>query len=148
MKEDLSLDELADVFSPEVADMAVGQSELLERNIVSKQSLELFTNTFGDGPVLPFGRILIAYMLDKLLQAGDINLDEGVMMLQTLHGHESAIENKSWVLVFIRKMGISSFLMIGGSDSVMFDPGTKVVARLSFAACMEELKMKMNDGRG
>ncbi len=148
MKEDLSLDELADVFSPEVADMAVGQSELLERNIVSKRSLELFTNTFGDGPVLPFGRILIAYMLDKLLQAGDINLDEGVMMLQTLHGHESAIENKSWVLVFIRKMGISSFLMIGGTDSVMFDPGTKVVARLSFAACMEELKMKMNDGRG
>ncbi|MEF3304772.1 YhbD family protein [Paenibacillus sp. GYB003] len=144
MKDDLSLDELADVFSPAADGLAMPERELLERNIVSKQALELFGGTFAPAPVLPFQRILYVYMLDKLLQAGEINLDEGSMMLQTIHQHEAKFENKNWTLLFIRKMGVSSFLMIGAADEFAIDAGSKIVTRLEVASAIEELKLKLN----
>lgn len=146
MKEDLSLDELADVFSPAAADLSMSRHELLERNIVSKATLELFDRTFSDGPVLKFERILYAFLLDRLLQAGDINLDEGRMMLETLRDNEPKLQNKSCTLVFLRKMGVSSFLVVAGPDDFAFDAGTKIVARLSMASGVEELKLKMTGG--
>ncbi|PYI55161.1 YhbD family protein [Paenibacillus flagellatus] len=144
MKDDLSLDELADVFSPVGTDLSMGRQELLERNIVSKSSMELFARTFGNGPVYPFTRILYAYLLDKLLRAGDINLDEGAMMLQTIKDHEAKFENKNWELVFIRKMGISSFLMIVSPGEYAIEAGSKIVVRLNAAAVIEELKLKLS----
>jgi len=143
MKDDLSLDELADVFSPPADNMSMERMELIQRNIVSNDSLELFSSVFGEASVLPFGRILFAYMLDKLLQGGEINLDEGRMMLRTLMEREDAMERKPWMLVFIRKMGISSFLLVEG-EALWFETGTKIVARLSTPACTEELKLMMS----
>jgi hypothetical protein len=144
MKDDLSLDELADVFSPAADGLSMTKQELMQRNIVSSTSLELYGQTFQDGPILPFSRILPVYLLDKLLQSGEINLDEGKMMLRTIQANEAKFENKSWSLVFIRKMGVSSFLMIAAADEYAFDSGTKIVARISMAAASEELKLRMN----
>ncbi|MDF2718919.1 MAG: hypothetical protein K0R28_5844 [Paenibacillus sp.] len=145
MKDDLSLDELADVFSPAADGLSMTRQELLQRNIVSSTSLELYGQTFQDGPLLPFSRILHIYLLDKLLQSGEINLDEGNMMLRTIQANEAKFENKNWSLVFIRKMGVSSVLMIAASSGeYAFDSGTKIVARISLASASEELKLRMN----
>ncbi|RKN84799.1 YhbD family protein [Paenibacillus ginsengarvi] len=144
MKDDLSLDELADVFSPAADDLSLPEHELVDRNIVSPPSLELFKRTFGYSPVLPFNRILFLYALDKLLRAGDLSLDEGGMMLKTIQDHEAAITNQNWTFLFMRKMGVSSFLMMTQQNECIFDAGSKVVARLTAASVAEELKLKLN----
>ncbi|GAA3405667.1 YhbD family protein [Paenibacillus hodogayensis] len=144
MKDDLSLDELADVFSPAAEGLAMAKAELTERNIVSPLSLELFERVFAEGPLLPFGRIVVVYMLDKLLQAGDMSLDEGKLMLETIRANEALFENKSWTLVFTRKMGASSFLMLESAERYAFDGGTKIVSSLSLASALEELKLRLS----
>lgn len=144
MKDDLSLDELADVFSPSTDGRSMKRQELLQRNIVSKTALELYDQTFPDSPTLPFNRILYVYLLDKLLRSGEIHLDEGSMMLRTIHANEAQFADKNWSLVFIRKMGVSSFLMTASPEGLAFDPDTKIVARLGLSAGSEELKLKMN----
>lgn len=144
MKDDLSLDELADVFSPSADGLSMSRHELMQRNIVSRLALELFEQTFAESPVLPFARILIVFMLDKQLQAGEISLDEGKLMLQTVKANEPKFADKNWSLLFTRKMGISSCLMLAASDEFAFDPGTKIVSRLNVAAGTEELKLKLS----
>jgi len=144
MKDDLSLDELADVFSPSSDGLSMTRHELVERNIVSRLSLTLFEQVFVESPMLPFNRIRIVYLLDKLLQAGEINLDEGKMMLETWKEHEAKFENKSPSLVFLRKMGVSSFLIIAAADDYAFDAGTKIVSRHTIASAIEELKLKLS----
>lgn len=143
MKDDLSLDELADVFSPAADGLSMTGQELMQRNIVSSTSLELYRRTFQGGPLLPFSRILYVYLLDKLLQSGEINLEEGNMILRTIQANEANFENKNWSLVLIRKMGVSSALMIAAGEYAL-DSGTKIVARIGIAAASEELKLKMN----
>jgi len=145
MKDDLSLDELADVFSPAAADLSMPKLELIDRNLVSKTSVQLFEQTFPDaGHILPFQRIVYVYGIDKLLQAGEISLDEGRMMLATIRDHEARFDSPDWSFVLIRKMGVSSFLLVKGTGTFAFESGTKLVASTNLAACMEELKLRMS----
>ncbi|MFM1654712.1 YhbD family protein [Brevibacillus sp. B_LB10_24] len=144
MKDDLSLDELADVFSPNLAELAVMKEELIKRNIVSSESLHLYTEQLGDAKVFPFEKILYVYILDQLLRTGDISLEEGKMLLRVLDDHYPKFQSKNGELVFIRKMGVSAFFLLSTPADIYFEPGVKVVTRLNLASSIEELKIKIS----
>ncbi|WP_289138155.1 YhbD family protein [uncultured Brevibacillus sp.] len=144
MKDGLSLDELADMFSPNLAGAKLTSVELLERNIVSKTSLELFVRQQGDSETYTFQQILYAYVLERLLVTGEMSLDEGTGLLQALVSHYPKLEGKPCELIFVRKMGISTFVLVSSSTDLYFDSGVKVVKRLNLALCIEELKAKIS----
>ena len=143
MKENLSLDELADMFSPNIADLQLEKDELTKRNIVSKTVIDYYLEIETGGPQFNFSRILEVYILEKLLQSGEINLDEGKMVIQVLLDNKSLIKQKSAELVITRKLGVSSCLLLLNTESFQFDRGTKIVARVSLMASMEEIKSKL-----
>lgn len=143
MKENLSLDELANMFSPNAADLQLSESELAKRNIVSNVVLEIYLENEQGSPQLDFWRTLEAYILEKLLQSGEINLDEGKMVIQVLKDNRANLKQKSGELVITRKLGVSSCLLLVNAESFHFEQGTKVVARVSLMHCMEELKAKL-----
>ncbi|HEU4962758.1 MAG TPA: YhbD family protein [Bacilli bacterium] len=143
MKEDLSLDELADMFSPAPTEVALTKQHLLERNIVSSFAVEQFLHEQRDEYILPFEQILAVFMVDRLLQSGDLSLDEGRHMLQTFQEHHPKFEGKPCDLIFLRKLGIAVFFMLSANGEVRFEQGVKVVARLNIAQCTEELKLKV-----
>lgn len=143
MKENLSLDELADMFSPNIADLQLEKDELLKRNIVSNSVMDNYLELEKGGLQFNFSRILEVYVLEKLLQSGEINLDEGKMLLQLLLDNKSLIKQKSAELVITRKLGVSSCFLIINTEGFHFERGTKLVAQLSLNACMEEIKSKL-----
>lgn len=143
MKENLSLDELADMFSPNITDLQLEKDELVKRNIVSNTVIDYYLEIEKGGFQFNFSRILEVYILEKLLQSGEINLDEGKMLIQVLLDNKSLIKQKSAELVITRKLGVSSCLLLLNTESFQFDRGTKIVARVSLMACMEEIKSKL-----
>ena len=87
MKEDLSLDDLADVLSPSLSSVSMvsmSKEDMVKRNIVTAATLELCTQMYGNVEVFTFEKILFLYVLDKALQSGDINIEEGKLLLSTL----------------------------------------------------------------
>ncbi|WP_462412668.1 YhbD family protein [Neobacillus sp. Marseille-QA0830] len=143
MKENLSLDELADMLSPNVSDLQLSKDELLKRNIVSETVMNIYIDIDKGGPVLDFSRILEVYVLEKLLQSGEISMDEGKLLLQVMKENRTVIKQKSCDLVIMRKLGISSCLLVVNAESFYFEPGTKVAAQLKLMACAEEIKSKL-----
>lgn len=141
MKDDLSLDELADVFSPMPANMTLTREELTKRNIVSKVTLDLLIEQWGDADAYPFDKVLLGYILEKQLQTGQISLDEGKTLLQTLAAHYPKFQDKPCELICVRKMGVSVFLLQSAASEIHFEPGARVVARLPLAPFIEELKL-------
>jgi hypothetical protein len=142
MKENLSLDELADMFSPAAGDFQLSVEELLNRNIVSKPVLDFYLSETKSITDFAFENLLHLFILEKLLQSGVINLDEGKMLLQVLNDYKDDAKQSS-VLIFIRKLGISSCLIISNIENIYFEKGTKVVVRISLSECTEELKTKL-----
>jgi DNA-binding transcriptional MerR regulator len=143
MKEDLSLDDLAGVFSPNLAAKSLSKEEMVARNIVNRSTVDFLTRLYGNIDVFPFEKIVYARILDKALQAGDISLDEGKLLLETLEEHYRKYEGKSCELIFIRKMGISTCFLISSPCEFYFESGARIVSRINIANCIEELKIKL-----
>lgn len=143
MKEDLSLDDIAGKFSPTLSEIALKKSEILERKIISVTTLDSLDEHREIDTVFSFQKLLFFYSLEKLLQAGDVSLDEARTILQTLEDGYGQFEGKACNGYLIRKLGVSSALVMPASSAVYFERGVKVVARIDLARCAEELKMKI-----
>lgn len=143
MKDDLSLDALADVFSPSPGEISLSAGEILERNIVSSVSLNLYIETVGlpERPVFGFEKILIIYVLDKLLRSGDISLEEGRLLTRTLEDYFPEHTGRECGVRLTRKMGVAAFILVPGDGDVFLDNEVRTVAKLSMAQCTEELKL-------
>jgi len=143
MKENLSLDELADMFSPTISDLQVEKDDVLKRNIVSNAVMDIYLENEQGSDKFNFSRILEVYVLEKLLQSGEINLDEGKMLLQVLQENAKLIKQKDCDVVITRKLGISSCLLLINTEGFHFERGTKVITTLSLMTCTEEIKAKL-----
>ncbi|WP_409342454.1 YhbD family protein [Paenibacillus sp. MBLB4367] len=143
LKDDLSLDELAGKLSPLLYDTNLRKEELLRRNIVSRVVLDRFGTKEKDEGLLTFEKVLFLFTIDKLLQTGEMSLEEGGLLLQALNEHFSKFEGRPCDLFFLRKMGVSTFALLAMPGELYFETGVKIVARLSLPACIEELKNKL-----
>ncbi|MGE7274237.1 YhbD family protein [Brevibacillus panacihumi] len=146
-KDDLSLDELAEKLSqsPLLPDMHATAGELLERNIVSKVVLDRYGITHGSerGAVYSFPEFFPLFVIDQLLAAGEISLEEGGLLVETLNEQWQKLEGKPCDLLFFRKMGLSTCVIVSVPAELHFDKGVKVVARLSLLDLTEQVKGKL-----
>ena len=64
-------------------------------------------------------------MLEELLQSGEISLEEGKMVLQVLRENYEAMKHKTCDLIIIRKLGISTCLLVSNVDDLIFEKAPK-----------------------
>jgi DNA-binding transcriptional MerR regulator len=144
MKEDLSLDDLAHVFSPSPTEIRLAPQVLVERGILSAAAVEIFLKDEPPTEALGFDKILPAYMLHKALQSGEISLDEGHLLMRTLKEQAARFQGKDFTLLFLRKQGVASCCLASAAADIFFETGTRIVSRLTASTCTEELKMQLN----
>ena len=94
MKDDLSLDELADVFSIVPSDLKIDKLELVKRNIVSLQTMDYASPFLGSTAVYSFEQTLFLFLLEDCLQSGEMSLDEGKHLLLTMNEQYAKFEGK------------------------------------------------------
>lgn len=145
MKEGLSLDELADVFSPTLGEVEMSAQQLIDRNIVSLASLELLTEASREQSLYGLEQIMMLYVLEKLLMSGDITRQEGSLLIEVMSDHYYRFRDRASELLLIRKMGVPTFMLVGAGAELYFDQGVKVVLRITLATFMEELKLKLGN---
>jgi len=145
LKDNASLDDLADLFSPNLTEMALYSADLKKRSIVSDVSWQLLTAQFGEAEVLTYERLIALYVLNQMLQTGEMSLDEGRILLQVLNDHYKKFDGKSCDLIFIRKMGVATFLLISGSSEVYLEDHAKLVQRIALSSSIEALKTRLSE---
>jgi len=142
--EDASLDEIADAVAPNLGEVSMSIDQLAEKRVVSPEALELFRQGVSDSSeALVFGEVVSLSALDTLLKTGDVSLDEGRMVLEALQNDYPAFEGKDADLIFIRRMGLSTSLLVTGSAEIRFEQGTRVIARLNLTECAEALSARI-----
>lgn len=144
MKDDLSLDELANMFSPHGENYSFDKQRILEIGIATHTVLELYlTQTNHNEELFQFHHLLPISITDNLLKDGTINLDEGKMIIQLLHDYFIKQHTSEAKLIVTRKLGITSCLIAPTSDKIYFETSTKVISIIDFLQATEELKTKL-----
>ncbi|CAI8849306.1 MULTISPECIES: YhbD family protein [Bacillus] len=143
MKEDLSLDELANMFSPSVTEVSLTKEDMIRKGIASEPVVQFFIEQTNKPVEFQFVDILYVYILEELLQSGEISLEEGKMILQVLHEHYEIMKQKNSELVVVRKLGIATCFLVSNVEDLFFEKGTKIVVRLTIMQYTEALKSKL-----
>jgi predicted DNA-binding transcriptional regulator AlpA len=143
MKEDASLDDLADVFSPEPGPSAPPTAEALEaRGIVSADVMKLFMDD-RDATPLSFDDALHAYLFGQALVSGELSLDEGRLMLDTLRTAAIKFGAPPAQILLTRKLGVFGCVALAAGGSACPDRDTRLVRAFDLKAAAEELKLKL-----
>lgn len=139
MKENLSLDEMAEMFSPRLEKINASRGELLEKGLVSGAVMSFFIeNTDQRDDAFELTEALAVYVLEGLLQSGEISLDEGKMVLDVMLSRAPKHQGR---LIVLRKLGIATCFIAEGE--IVFEKAVKVAADISLAAAGEEMKTKL-----
>jgi DNA-binding transcriptional MerR regulator len=146
MKDELSLDEIAERLSPNLTKVMLPVEEIIKRNIVSKEVWDLFADEWTGAKTLHFEEILRLYVVARTLKTGDVSLEEARRIWSMLEAHASHVREQKGELWVIRKMGIAISLLTDSVQELHIEADAKVVVRLSLAQCAEELKISMMDG--
>lgn len=138
LKEDLSLDELADTFSASPKTVSVSFEALEKSQFISAQVSQSYRTMFLDE--LDFIDLLGLLVCDEQLKAGVINLEEGAALIRFLKSDMPKLPEVAYELLFIRKMGIGFWMLVSTNQPLAVDDGAKQVIRLDVQNYMERVK--------
>ncbi|MBL4937491.1 YhbD family protein [Clostridium sp. YIM B02515] len=143
MKDDASLDELAQVFSPMPSDVALTKEELFSKKIVAQMSMDIYESIHGETKIFSFEKILFVGLLETLLHSGEVSLDEGKLALQTVEQYYKNFEGRDCEIVLVRKFGVATCFLIGVPNEAYIETGAKLVLKVNISKSIEELKLKI-----
>ena len=143
MKEDVSLDDLAEVFSPAPDDVTIQPEDLVQRDIVSKEGLSAFLDQCDHSGTLGFEQILSAYATDRIIRSGDVALPEAQIVLQVMRQAQAEFKSQPYDLFLMRKMGVFTCFAASLPCNIALDESARLIMKLNMTALIEELKLKL-----
>ena len=142
-KEDASLDELANIFSPNLSTVFLEESDLLKQNIVSQLTMNLYKDTHKENRGFHFNELLFMTIIDKFLQSGKASLEEGKLILGTLEKNYENFEGRYYEVVLIRKFGVAICFLMLVPNEIYVEAEAMLVLKINAGECVEELKSKL-----
>ncbi len=138
--EDLSLDDIAEQVSPSPLPDTFRREDVIARGAVSSTALDLFAERHPGVGELRFAELLAASIADTLLVSGDAGREEALSAISTLEEGWTTCEKTSCDIVLLRKMGVSTVLLISSASELIAESGVKMVARITLPTQIEQLK--------
>lgn len=143
MKDDISLDDIADVFSSNVDNMSLSLDEITNRNIVTKDVFKIYMDFRGEVKMFDFNDILSVYILNRVIVPGNISMEEGRLMLEVLREGLIKWNGVPSEIFLMRKLGVFSCFLVSPPCGICFDSGIRLIDRIKISTVIEELKLKL-----
>lgn len=143
LKDGLSLDDLADKFSNNPSDIILKKEEIIKYNLASKWTFDVYEEVFNVSLQYSFDEVLYIYILDRLLQSGDISVDEGKSIISLLNKNYNKLKDKEYKITLLRRLGVGLWIINEYTNDIYYDENSKVVIRHSISKYVEELKLKL-----
>ena len=137
--EDVSLDDIADSFSPDLGRVSATAEEARSLGVASTAALELYLERHDAATPFVLGELLTVRVLDALLSDGAITADEGralIGMMETSIGGSLG----EYEALLVRKQGLSLWMLVPRGGEPRLEEAARVVVRVDLAAKLEELK--------
>ncbi len=124
LKDGASLDDLAEQFSTNPIQGNFTKTTLLAKNITTENILSVYETMFCYKEVYDFRETLILFIFSEILKRGNSSNVEIKALITMLHKTSSLDDEHT--LIFCRKLGVSSWLLIKG-DLVTSEEDLKII---------------------
>jgi DNA-binding transcriptional MerR regulator len=155
LKDTKSLEEIAQLLSPELKDRRFERDEVLGLGWLSREVLEYYETIRKESGPFSF-RELIFLAVIEMLRKHELDPEELNLVVSTLLSSDFAklqAREFNWVLAIAHKELPGSFALTGRkphlsfcvlySQECLFDPQTQIIARLELNRVLEDVKLKL-----
>jgi hypothetical protein len=142
-KDDVSLDELANIFSPNLSGVFLEENNILEQHIVSQVTISLYKDIHKENSGFYFNQLLFMTIIDKFLKSGKGSLEEGKLILDTLEKNYENFDGRYCDVVLIRKFGVAICFLMLIPNEIYVETEAVLVFQINAGECVEELKSKL-----
>jgi hypothetical protein len=145
LKDDTSLDDLAQIFSNEVSNIKISCEDIIEKGIIMEDVIKIYGDFNSKASIYSFNEILYMTILQEFLSVGNITIEESKSVLQIMHDNYNSYCGKNCEIVFVRKMGVGICFISLLPNQIHFDNLSKVVMNLDISKSVQKLKLKIKE---
>jgi DNA-binding transcriptional MerR regulator len=143
MKDDVSLDDLAERFSPSMPEeMVISGEDIKLRNIVSKDILALYTNMYQGKKEFTFQDLLYMEMVSELIEKRNLSLEDAEKAIRIVSENYGELKDKDPAISIFRKLGVT-MVFLHRSDGYLKADVDAIVSSYSLRTAVENLKHKL-----
>lgn len=143
-KEDLSLNELASMFSPSPQEIEVSWNNVLHNQLLHDTTLQLFVTDLNEKAAFPM--VVFMSIVDQALHKGLINRAEAKELFNILERYGTHFEDNPGEVMVLRKLGVTTFLILPAMTPVFFDDMQNIVTKYSIQEEMEKVSEQLIKG--
>ncbi len=155
LKDSKSLEEIAQLLSPELKDRRFERDEVLGLGWLSPEVLEYYETIRRESGPFSFRELIFLVVIESLRRY-ELDPEELNLVISTLLGSDfTKLQSREflWTLVVARKELPGSFVLTGRrphlsfcllhTQECLFDPQTQAVAKVELNKVLEEVKLKL-----
>ena len=146
MKIDVSLDDLAEILSPNLTEMTITGVDAVSMGIIGQSTLDFIRSLQSDEDITNFEQLLVAYIIHEQFRSGDISRDECKLIYQTTAQQSDDICSSNCDFVILRKMGISLCIVVD-ADKIWCDHDARIIKIINISSSVQTLKILLNGGK-
>ncbi|HAU50302.1 MAG TPA: DUF4004 domain-containing protein [Clostridiales bacterium] len=140
LKGELTVEQLQEIFSPNVKSFLIPVEDFVKLNLVSKISMTVFTSCFPDKKNMKFDDVFGVYVIDHLMRLSGIYLEDAKQILRMLSKYLASQPSKEYQLLLLRKLGVPMTLLVKEDEDILLEDNTEVVACANLSDFEEALK--------
>ncbi len=141
LKDDISLDDLANQFSYKVGNVTLKRSYLLKNNMVSASILERFESVIKNkNELYEESKLFALFVYERLINLGFFNLEEINEITTSLLKNYSKLSNENMIIIIRRKLGICYYYVISSEPEILIDESSIEIARFKIRDILEKIR--------
>ena len=119
-------------------------TDLIEKNIVTKQSLLLFQSMTGhQADLSDLKQVLMLKILDEQVVTGKITFEEGKLLWQFLNHHYARLNGDQASIMLICHLGLPFVIGALNREMVIFDEGDKLILEIEVMKKLGQIKLAL-----
>lgn len=141
LKDDISLDDLANQFSYNIKDINIKRNYLTQNNILPTNIIDRFETIISiDNDIYEESRLFTLLIYERLIGIGFLSLQEVNEIIISIFDNYSKLRSEENVLVIKRKLGVCFYYVLSNEHEISLDKSAIEIARFKVREILEKIK--------
>lgn len=141
LKDDISLDDLANQFSYNVENVKLQRSYLINNNIIPLNIMERFEVIIStNNDIYDESRLFTLFIYERLIGIGFLSLEEVNEITMAVFKNYSVINDENKALVVKRKLGVCFYYLLNNEPEVIIDESSIEIDKFNIRDILEKIQ--------
>ena len=121
LKGELTVEQLQEIFSPNVKSFCIPIQDFINLNLVSKIAMTVFSSCFPEKKNMMFDDVFGVYVIDHLMRLSGIYLEDAKQVLRMLSKYLANQPSKEYQLLLLRKLGVPMTMLVKADEDILLE---------------------------